>query len=410
MDDKILNTLDILLPYRVKKNLASCIPACSQPMLATIKNPSTITPLMVWVYDRLIRRYTLDTEENNIPTINRIPYIKPIAEMEWGSQLVVPDWGDLGIYRWNVNNNMSIGHSVIMINMHQIRYARYAHMLAVLKTLTINTMCSALTKNHFSPCITHILIQHLECLPSDNVCEFMSILESTMGRIRVNMDNVNSFRYYMFATCNMTNWQSNHLKKLKGLSRQCMVSYKTKPTPIPLHDTAISSDFSDGWYYMLNILCGDIVKTITLYDNMPNITCAPDQINDNIYAYIVSRLPGYTCLDKYISKILHISSKSTDNTTKKFTVSQLADIFQMPMLLANGLISAGYNLSSIIHMTNVVCRHNSKLRHKPDKIEKILKHGILCVESSHDIDKPVMALTEYFQNIITTFCTYEILL
>jgi len=442
MDNKILETLDKLLSSNVKNNLSSCIPACSQPLLATIKHPASVTPLMTWVYDRLIKRYTLDKEDNNIPVINRIPYIVPIMDMVWDTQQVIPDWGDLGIYRWNANNTMGTGHSVIIINMHQIRYSRYTQMLQVLKTLTINTMCSVLTKSRFSPCTTHVLIQHLECLPADNVCEFIGILECTMARIRTDIVNVNSFRYYMFASCNMANWKSNHLKKLKGISRHCIVSYKTKPTPkLSINSVGVGvdvGDFNDSWYHMLNLLGDDVVKTIVLHDNMPKLSCSssPEHIKENIYAYVVSHLPGYMCLDKYICKIINIShntyaqknnSHSTNGKTSfvnKKKPCQIVDIFQMPMLLANGLISAGYNLYSIIHMTNVVCSHNCKLYNNTNNINnkdtisiveygknmgKILKYGTLCIESSRDIDKPIMALTEYFQNIITVFCTYEIL-
>lgn len=410
MNKQILEVLDILIKPDVKTHLDSAIPTYALPLLVTVKNSATITPLMIWLYERIIRKRTLDIEGINLPHINRIDYIKPLIELEWDPQMVVPDWGDLGLYMWNMTGKNR--HAVIIINMHQIRYSRYTHMLKVLKKLTLETVNAAITQNHFAWCITHIIIQHLECLPADNIAEFMSIIEGTITNGGVNIAIPNKFRYYMFTSCNMSNWRSSEIKKLKGLTRHCAVSYKTKPlvcinSNSNPNSNSISDDLPENWYYMMKLLGGDIIKTMVLYEQMPHIDNTDNitDMRDNIYAYVATALPGYICLDRFISKIISINVTSG----KKLSRCQIADIFQLPILLANALISAGYNLATIIHITNTVCNHNKILKENTKPIIKILEYGSICMQASRDIDKPVMALTKYLQNIITLFYTPDML-
>lgn len=405
---EILSVMDRLLTLSTKDHLDSALPANAQPLLVTIQNPSNVTPLMHYTYERHIRPVTLDTEGQNLVKIAQIPHIKPIPDIEWpnrGSSSVIPDWGDLGLYMWHVSG----GHTVILVNLHHIKYSRFIYTLQVLKVLTVGRAQSRASQQTFAGNVMHIVIQHLECLPDDNAIALLSIIETT------TMAATNGqFRYYLFSGVKV-GWKQATWQKLKGICRHIRVAMNMSTNDINIDNTALSTV---SWSILFRYLDNDIVKTIILYQQMPPLPILTNNnqsnlisaIEQHVYLYLVGISPIYKCLDKFFCRSAFIRTMSYQKHNR-VTKQECADLFQAPMLLANNLIGAGYSIPRIIQVCNHIAHHISKYggtsfvgqNISQSQVIDIVGYGSELLMAGLDIDKPVMALVDYFQKIINLF-------
>lgn len=450
--EKIMNILDRVLMRTSKQHLDSAIPATSQPTIITISNPNNVTQIMTYTYEKYIRPHALKYDGQNLVKINKIAHIAPIMDMEWQnkSSSVSLDWGDLGMYKWHVSN----GHTVLIINLHHIKYSRFAYMLQVLHLLTVGKTQSKVSQRYFSSNIHHIIIQHLECLPKDNASTLLNIIESTMnvptnvstdvcnsdphnsnllesssdsnknsgtsdasgasGASGAKATNGNMFRYYLFSTTRLP-WKSSICQKLYGLCRRVSIGFNVESQP-------------SEWQTLYKYLSNDIVKTDVICDQMPRMprmpkilgtnttTSSTNDIEKHVYAYLILISPLFKCLDKFFSRTVFIRRAMLLNTrsASKLPVKkqELLDLFQVPMILSNNLIGSGYSVSSVINTCNIVVnylsKHSESIILSSDKISseqviRVVQYGNEMIVDGLDIDKPVVALVSYFQKIINLF-------
>lgn len=392
MENKIIQILDCLTTSTTKQHLDTAISTYTQPLLITSKQPNLITPLLTYIYEKYIRYYTHQNYEQSLPKLSNIPYIQPITDIEWvNKSSIYPDWGDLGLYLWHISG----GHTVLIINLHHIKYNRFIYTLQVLELLTIGRAMSKCSLKHFAHNIIHIIVQHIECLPNDKAGLLINIIESTFG--------ISRFRYYLFGH-NQHNWDANLYKKLRGLCWQIPVTMSISNLRMECvgYDDII---YLDIWKALYKYLACDILKTMILFDNMVCNNKPNDKINveEYVYTYLTKISPLFTCLDKFFSKTIFIRQLN-NNGIKKHKMDDYEKVFQTPIQLANNLIGSCYTIYTITTTCNIIAQWYANLEKiTTANVMEIIKYGAILSKASLAIDKPVMALVDYFQKIITLF-------
>lgn len=409
---EIISVVDEIVTDVTKKHIWSAIPATAQPLLVTTSNPNNVTPLMTYIYEKYMRPITLDIEGKNLIKINGISHMHPIPDMDWNTKSsVIPDWGDLGLYMWSVIG----GHAVLLINLHHVKYSRFAYTLKVLYAMTVDKTKSKVSQKYFSDNIHHIIIQHMECLPNDNATAFLNIIESLMMSSNASMSS-NRFRLYIYSS-NKINWNPSTWQKLKGICRHIPVNLNVRHI-----NTSSSKNICDVWKSVWKYTGGDIVKTIVITKLMPPILNGDDdkledelddKINKHVYAYLTFKSAIFKCLDKFFMRTVFIRRLYLSPTSLKqihIREQECIDILQTPMSLANNLIGSGYMVSYIISTCNRVAAHINKYGGciyecsiSNNELAKVIEYGNSMLREGLDIDKPVMALAVYFQKIINLF-------